>query len=99
MSLTNDQETRIRCLQLCAGSVSEAKQAYYWVMGEQNQAKQQTSGLQIGPSAQQVREADAQRKLTQAADEEDPRRRLAASRQVQNTQFGRNPNIGNGSGD
>lgn len=39
--LTEDQRIRLECLNICSGSVSEAKQAYYWVMGE-GQAKAKT---------------------------------------------------------
>jgi len=84
MSLTNDQETRIRCLQVCAGSVSEAKQAYYWVMGEQSAAK---SAIVPGLSAQQAREAAVQQRY--AAQIQNDSFALNA----------RNPNIGGGSGD
>ena len=61
-TLNNDQAIRVRCLEICSGSVAEAKNAYYWVMGEPNAAKQQ-----IGASAQQVkREAIAQNAIAAA---------------------------------
>jgi hypothetical protein len=91
-TLSNDQAIRIQCLQICGGSVAEAKNAYFWVTGDQGATKQVT-GQQIGASSQQAKQQALQRHVEQNA--------VAAAQgfdqfQQQNA---RNPYIGGGSSD
>jgi hypothetical protein len=91
-NLSADQTLRIQCLQICSGSVAEAKNAYYWVTGEQGATKQATA-VQAGASSQLAKQQALQRQVEQNA--------VAAAQgfdqyQQQNA---RKPYIGGGSSD
>lgn len=73
-ALSTDQEIRVHCLQICGGSVAEAKNAYFWVMGDQNANKTPPSDRSV---SQMLRERQEQMEAAQ--------RQLG--RQVQNDGF------------
>ncbi|MDQ0571490.1 hypothetical protein QFZ42_003324 [Variovorax paradoxus] len=93
-TLNNDQVIRIQCLQICSGSVAEAKNAYYWVMGDPNGVKQ-ASGQQIGASSQQARQEVVQRQVAAHAHAA----ATGGSFNDSHAMNARNPCIGGGSSD
>jgi hypothetical protein len=70
MKMTSDQQVRVQILSICEGRVSEAKQAYYWVMGDQGAGK---AAIVPGVSPQQAaREAAVQRQIVKAQEDRFP---------------------------
>lgn len=59
----NDQEIRIHCLQICGGSVAEAKNAYYWVMTE---SKPERVTQAIGDSSREHEQRQAAQSIQRA---------------------------------